>query len=456
MKTSINEFLSQFQGKKILVLGLGIQGGGVGVVRFFVKHGAKVTVYDDKDENTLATSIRSLANLENVEYLLSGRKPNDISSYEFVIKGPSFRWNHEIVLEAQKKQIKVHMEAALFMKYAPCKVVGITGTRGKSTTTMMVYRVLSEYYKKGKVLLAGNLPGSSTIELLDMVSETDITVLELSSWQLSGLHRLKCSPEYSVVTGIFEDHLNYYSSMRDYIYDKCAVYAYQKDNDHLVIADRFAIDFFEIVKPTCKNVYKVSDKLFLSSLVHLRGLHNMLNASLAKKVCEAILQNVNEIDIEKVISLSKNMPSRQEIVGQFDNVEVINDSASTTPIACIAALNTFHDKDLVLILGGNSKNLSYEDLLTSISSKSSNIKAIFLLTGSFTDEIITKLKELKEIQIFVPYPKLQETVKNALEFCKSMGKPVYLLFSPGATSFAQFKNEFDRGEKFVESVRQYI
>ena len=120
-KSNVNDLLKKINGKKVLVLGLGIQGGGLGAARYMLRHGAKVTVYDDKNAQELDTSVKALSSEEGVEYLFAGRKPENISEYALVIKGPSVKWDHEVVKQAQKNNIQVAMETALFVLYAPCK-----------------------------------------------------------------------------------------------------------------------------------------------------------------------------------------------------------------------------------------------------------------------------------------------------------------------------------------------
>lgn len=179
-------FLSSLKGKRVLVVGLGLQGGGVGVCRFFSHHGALVTVTDNKTEVELSDSITALKDHSIAAYHLGGHIEDDFLNNDLIIKGPSVRWDSPFILKALQAGIPVTMETALFVKYAVCKTIGITGTRGKSTTTNLIFQTLNQLYKKGKVYMSGNVPGTCAIELLDVVSDQDVAVLELSSWQLSG------------------------------------------------------------------------------------------------------------------------------------------------------------------------------------------------------------------------------------------------------------------------------
>ena len=185
---SCEMFISSLKGKRVLVVGLGLQGGGVGVARFFSRHGSLVTVTDTKSHGELSDSITALKDQQNITYHLGGHHNEDFLNTDLIIKGPSVRWDNPYILKALQVGIPVTMETALFVKYAGCKTIGITGTRGKSTTTNLIFQTLSQLYKKGKVYMSGNVPGTCAIELLDTVKDNDLAVLELSSLQLSCFH----------------------------------------------------------------------------------------------------------------------------------------------------------------------------------------------------------------------------------------------------------------------------
>ncbi len=457
---ALAEFIkAKIQLKNVLVVGLGIQGGGLGVVRFMLRHGANVSVYDDKPAGDLQITIDKLhqegANVAT--YYTGGEMPNDISKYSLIIKGPSVKWDHPLVTQAEEAHVEVAMETSLFIKYAPCQMIGITGTRGKSTTTMMIYEILSKHYKDGKVYVSGNVPGTCALDLLDVLEDADMVVLELSSWQLAGCHRLKCSPHIAVLTNIFEDHMNYYTNMHDYIYDKTSIYAYQNasGSDTIIATKDWANEYFAVTAPPHNNITYVENDM-TTNQVHLKGQHNIQNSQLAKCVCKLLLSEAYDEQIDTSIANFKPLTCRQELIAKYESVDIINDSTSTTPVATITAIRTFADRDIYLVLGGNTKHLDAKGLLDEIARESGKIKHITLLSGSFTSEIVAKLEKTGVTSISMPFGNFKEAIKDVFAKAKSSDTPCVLLFSPGATSFAQFRNEFHRGEEFTRVISDII
>lgn len=444
--------MQNWKDKKVLVMGLGIQGGGVGVARYFAQIGSIVTVTDLKSENDLQPSIDILKKYPNVSFRLGGHCEEDFLNADLIVKGPSVRWDNIYIMDAIKHGIRVIMETAYFALHTKAKVVGITGTRGKSTTTTLIYDTLNKFYTGGKVYLAGNVPGTCAIELLNVAKSNDIVVLELSSWQLAGFHRIKVSPEIAVFTTIYEDHLNYYNHMQKYIYDKAAIFLYQKPKDHFVTYTKTydILQYYKIAIPAIIHQYSSHD--FPAELAYIRGVHNKLNAALALGACKQILQQTDDQDIIKFISNSKGLRFRQQVVAHTEKVTIINDSTSTTPIATLTALHTFQDKPIVLILGGSSKKLSLTDLVNGIEKNVTNIRKIYLIKGEMTEEILPLLSKIKHLNTSEIIDNFKLAVQEAFDTCSQLNESNYLLFSPGAPSFAQFKNEFDRGETFDKVV----
>lgn len=449
-------FSDFFCKKNILLIGLGLQGGGTGVARFLSDQNAKITIYDDKRSEDLASSVESLRNFKNISFVFGGDGQTTSGVFDFVIKGPSVKWSHPQVESHSSQNIPVYLEVALFQKMAPCRTIGVTGTRGKSTTTTMIFDVLTNLYTKGRVYKAGNLPGTCSLALLDEVTEDDIVVLELSSWQLSGFHKENVSPDIAVITSLFEDHLNFYDNFREYIYDKTAIYAYQSVSDHLIISALCAETFFQVATRPESQVKVVDPKSFFRNLRYLKGSHNISNASLALRTCEVILGIEAEDRIAQIISESKPLNCRQEVVGTWGNITFVNDSTSTTPVATITAINTFGDKDMVLLLGGNTKNLSTSELIETLSKYAGRIMGIVLLSGSFTDEISEILTDKFQDKVLGPLGSLEEAVKYAVDISVKKEGKVNIILSPGATSFAEFRNEFHRGREFERIVSDII
>lgn len=440
----IQQLSNKFSGKKVLVVGLGLQGGGVGIARFFNKLGSIVKVTDLKTKEELLQSIKLLGDI-NITYTLGKHDVNDFLTTDFIFKGPSMPWDHEFLIQAENKKIPIDMEVAFTLEHLKCKTIGITGTRGKTTTTEMVFKLLQKTGKK--IYKAGNLTGQSTIELLNKISDNDIVILELSSWSLSGFHRKKMSPHIAVFTNFYPDHLNYYKNMDDYFFDKKAIFMYQKENDICFINEQLKNKISE--NEYVSNIKFFSAKDYKGKLNHLKGAHNRENAVAAYYIGK--LFNLSDQEIYDELKNFKSVKYRQEIVKIIDGVTVINDSTSTTPTSTIKAIETFSDKPTVLVLGGHSKNLPVNRLIE----KLADVDKIVLIRGTFTDEILNILKNQFPKKLSPVFDRLDEAVKYAFEESKKINTDCYLLFSPGATSFAMFKNEFNRGDKFNEYVKAY-
>lgn len=449
MSNDIDNLKKQYQGKKILVVGLGIQGGGAGVARFFAELGAEVRVTDKKNEEDLKTSLEELKDL-NIEYTLGGHKPEDFLEADIIFKGPSVPWSLKELVEAERRGIRIEMETSFFLSLVPSKnIIGVTGTRGKSTTSIMIYELLKKLGKK--VYMAGNTPGVSTIALLKTIKPDDFIILELSSWQLSGFHKKRISPHIAVFTNFYPDHLNYYNDMDSYLFDKKAIYLNQTEDDYLIINEKFK-DIIQDDDVKSQVVY-FSEKDFPNNLNYLKGTHNQQNAAASFATLQVL--GLTTPSLIETLSNFKGLSFRQQVVGQKDGIFFINDTTSTTPVATIMAIQTFGNKPLILLLGGQSKNLPHEELVNFLD----NVRGIVLLKGSFTDEILPELQNKFNDKITPIANNMEEAVLKAYSLAQKVRArepEVFIVLSPGATSFAGFKNEFERGQVFNEVVKKIL
>ncbi len=445
MKLSITEFGSKIKGKKVVIMGLGKQGGGVDGAKFFARLGADVLVTDVKSEDELKESVNYLKDYKNIKFVLGKHREVDFETAEFVLKGPSVPWKSKFVQIALKRKIPVLTSAALFFWLSPTsKVVGITGTRGKSTTTFMVYNVLNALGKSPYLL--GNIPGSETLNALFSLNKNDWVVMELSSWQLSGLHKVKISPKYAIFTTFFPDHLNFYKDMEEYLYDKAAIFLYQKPSDFLFLNKRVS-NILNKYQP--KSTVVFFDRSDFEGELSIPGEHNKENAAAVVKFIKTLGWDL-KIAL-KSLEKFKGLPFRLEEVGRVGNVVFVNDTTSTTPIATIVAIRTFKRKKIFLLLGGNSKGLPYSDLLEELS----NVEKIYLLKGSFTNEVRDQLMGMyPDKMVNKVFDDLEKAVMSAYFDAKTKGGIV--LFSPGATSFSMFANEFERGREFNRIVKEIL
>jgi UDP-N-acetylmuramoylalanine--D-glutamate ligase len=423
----MSNYRDYFKGKKITVMGLGLLGRGVGDVKFLAECGADLIVTDLKTKVQLADSIKNLAKFKNVKFVLGEHRLQDFRNRDLIIKAAGVPLGSPYILEAEKNKIPVEMSTALFVKLSGIKTIGVTGTRGKSTVTQLIYEILKAAGKT--VYLGGNVRGLSTLALLKKVKPSDWMALELDSWQLQGFGALRISPHIAVFTNLLPDHLNYYQNNMDrYFADKANIYKYQKSGDHLVAGPNVAPRLgYQSVKALPNN-WKL--KLF--------GEHNRENAAFAKKVGE-ILKIKPEI-IKKVITSFSGVAGRLELVRTWRGIKIYNDTTSTTPAALAAALRALGSakKNMVLIMGGADKNLNFAEIFPLTKEF---CKKVILLPGTGTDKLSLEGKKVT-------------TLKEAVALAKEeAGRGDIILFSPGFASFGLFKNEFDRGDQFNKLVR---
>ena len=224
-----------FRGKKITVMGLGLLGRGVGDTRYLAECGAELIVTDLKTREALAESVAQLQQFPNIQFVLGEHRLEDFKNRDLILKTAGAPLDSPYIAEAKKNNILVRMSADLFTEISEVKVIGVTGTRGKSTVAHMIYEILKASGKP--VVLGGNVRDVSNLELLKKTTHEHIAVLELDSWQLQGWGEAEISPNIGVFTTFYPDHLNYYvGSMDAYLADKANIFLYQKSEDILILS----------------------------------------------------------------------------------------------------------------------------------------------------------------------------------------------------------------------------
>jgi UDP-N-acetylmuramoylalanine--D-glutamate ligase len=433
------DYKQYFKGKRVTVVGLGLLGKRLGDIAFLSECGAKVLVTDTKSAKDLAPSIKKLAKYKNIKYVLGKHRMEDFEHCDMVLKGQGVALDSPYIAHARKHGIPVEMDESLFAKLAPkVKIIGVTGTRGKSTTTVLIYEILKA--SGMRVHLGGNIKGTAALPLLKEVRDGDTVVFELSSWQLQGFGDAKISPQISVFTNFMPDHMNYYGStalttrqaLQRYFADKAYIYKFQKTGDMLVLGP--------IMKPKVKSVKsKVivarTNIIPKSWKIPLKGKHNLENIACAVEVAKVM--GVKEAIIKKTVENFKAVSGRMELVKTVKGVEIYNDTNSCTPEATSVALQTLR-KNIVLIVGGTDKNLALKNLEQDIKKYA---KEVVMLPGNGTDRLKAKGYKAKD---------LKDAVKEAYSLAKAGDT---ILFSPAFTSFGMFNNEYDRGDKFMKIIK---
>ena len=433
-----------FRGKKITVMGLGLLGGALNDAIFLADCGAELTITDLKSEKELAPSIKKLSKYKGIKFVLGKHGIEDFKQADYILQPGNVPVNSPYLLEAQRNNIPIHESESLFFQYLPAgiKTIGITGTRGKSTTTALIYEIL-KFAFGWKVHLAGNVKGKSTLALLKDVKEGDIIVLEMDSWCLHGLGEIKKSPNIAVFTNFMKDHLNFYlkdskdvvEAMEKYFKDKAQIYLNQKAEDYLICGDKISK---KIGKTKSQKIVAKKEDIPKNWKVKIPGEHNLENIACA--VAAARVLKINEKIIKKVTENFTGVEGRLEFITEYKSIKIYNDTTATTPDATIMALQALGvKKNIILISGGADKNLNMSALVKEIPKYCKNI---VWLSGSGTEKI-----NINKDFIFA---NLKLAVKKAVSLAK---KGDILLFSPAFASFGMFKNEFDRGNKVIKIIR---
>ena len=387
-----------------------------------------------------------------------------LNGFDLIFRSPScLPTVPELEQEARRGAI-VTTEIEMLIEMCPCKVIGVTGSDGKTTTTSLIASILK---KAGyNTWLGGNI-GTPLFTKLPEIKEEDIVVLELSSFQLM---EMKVSPSISVITNITPNHLNVHKDYEEYIEAKKNIFKYQDETGILVLnydneitrnCSKEAIGkvIFFSSKEKLENGYIVDNKdikqcedkvrkyILNTDEVKLRGVHNFEN------IATAIAATSTLVDLDTAVEAVKEFDTvehRLEFIREIDGVKWYNDSVSSSPTRTIAGLNSF-DENIVLIAGGYDKNLDYTPIAKPIIEK---VKCLVLI-GQTSGKIFEAVKEELELQGKQLPIYMCNTLQETIDIAKKHGKQGdVVLFSPASASFDMFKNFADRGNKFKELVNK--
>ncbi len=433
--------MRDFKDKKVLIFGLGLNQGGVGSAKFFTSQDAKVKVTDLKNADVLKPSIDQLKNFP-IEYTLGEHKNEDIDWADLIIKNPGVKPGNSYIEYAKNQGKQVEQDMGIFLEFVKHhQIIGVTGTKGKSTTASLIYEVLKKSGKK--VVLAGNI-GTSVLDTIPFVDEDTLVVLEISSFQLEAFDTHKFSPKWAVITNITPDHLNYYSTMEEYINAKKIIGKYQTENDFLFLRKDDPItttpEFLNGLKGQIISFSKDNLPKELNPL--LMGEHNLENISATYEIGKVFRINL-KLQLSSLATF-KGVPFRMELIKIWEGISIYNDTCASSPEAGIKAIETFPDS--ILICGGMNKGMNYIKYAEIVDKE---VKKVFFLEGDSTDEIKKLIKN--KVLIAGVYNDLEKLLTDIKELAKSDD---VILFSPAATSFNLFQNEFDRGRKFNAAVEK--
>ena len=472
-----NEINKLFKGKKVLVAGLGVLGGGLAATNWLLKHGATVTVTDLKTESELKTSLKRIKTYEQkVKYTLGKHLLPDFKNNELIVANPGMPLESPYLEASRQAKRQIVNEASLFFQFNNNPTIVVTGTRGKTTTVNWIGHILKKSYPA--TIVGGNSSDVPMLSFLDTLKKDQPVVLELGAWQLELVK--ENGPKVAVITNLYPDHLNRYGSMEAYATSKANVFKSQNKNDYLILnRDNVWTKFFLKLKPQ-SHLYFVSTKklpkglsglytsgnnlyfkeeskiVTISNIKEFRtswGEHNLMN--LMEAALASYLYGLSWAVIKSAIKDLPQISLRQEIVYKKKGLTVINDGAGTSPDATVAALKRFSQPktNLILLTGGTDKNLDYRELAKSIKSKIPPNNLI-LLNGSGTKKLIDLLYGLKYSSSYLVLESLEDCLKGTLPRLRKENNVI--LFSPAGSSFEKFKNEFDRGAKFNAAVKKIL
>jgi UDP-N-acetylmuramoylalanine--D-glutamate ligase len=388
-----------------------------------------------------------------------------------VIQNPAIPHNSKYLKIARSQGILIETDLGIFFQLCPSKkLIAIAGTKGKSTVSFLVYHIFKEAQKE--VVLAGNI-GISVLDILEKITPQTWVILEISTWQMEGMKKHKFRPQTAILTNILPDHLDRYPNFKEYASAEKLIFKHQRCNDNLVVnfdneetiqvkeETKAQVYWFSTKKKIESGSYLEKDNLVFQSGEHkipfakiynltLPGPHNLENILAA-----GTAGFIHKIPAEIILRAIKNFPGlpyRLEFIREFKGIKFYNDSCSTTPEATLAALESFPQQPIILILGGKDKKLDYEKL-GKVIGENKEIKKIVLLQHPDYDaspKIFSALKKYFDPEKIILASNLKIGVEAALQ--KAQPKEIILL-SPAAASFGMYKNEFDRGDQFNTAVK---
>ena len=460
INTKLKDFEENLKNKKIAIIGLGVS--NIPLIDYLHDFQAKITVFDKRNEEKIDKGV--LEKIENykISKNFGENYLSNLKDFDIIFKSPSCRPDLPEIEAEVKRGAILTSEIEKVLELAPCKIIAVTGSDGKTTTTSLIYEIVKQKYK---AYLGGNIGIPLFTKIKEMQPE-DIVVLELSSFQLM---TMKQSPDIAVVTNVTPNHLDIHKSYEEYIEAKKNIFLNQNEDNTLVlnydneITKSFAktakskVIFFSS-KEKIENgviyddgIIKISEDGLRRHLLklkdtHLRGTHN------AENICAAVAATKGLVQIEDQINAIKGfegVPHRIEFVREINGSKWYNDSIASSPTRTIAGLNSF-DEEIVLIAGGYDKHLDYEPIAKPILDR---VKTLILL-GQTSGKILNAVKEKQgELGIKIDIFKV-DTLEEAVEKAKMEAKPnQVVLFSPASASFDMFKNFEERGNKFKELVK---
>ncbi|HOP75213.1 MAG TPA: UDP-N-acetylmuramoyl-L-alanine--D-glutamate ligase [Bacillota bacterium] len=464
------------------VLGLGIE--NLALVKYLLARGEKVTVCDSREPAALGDRYHELKE-RGIQFRLGADYLDHLTDFTEVFRSPGLPLFDPRLERAKAAGVKITSAMRLFLELCPCKIIGVTGTKGKGTTSSLIHRILhlSQKKKGTRAFLGGNI-GIAPFEFLEELKPDDVVILELSSFQLEDFDR---SVDIAVITNITEDHLapadpvnpNYHKSRSDYIQAKANLFRYQDGKGVTILnrADPTSRELETLVRGQLltygnqqqpkgawferrDGLYQIlwnldgqPEQLISSESIQVRGEHNLLNiaaAALASRMAGADLGSIRD-----GISGYQGLEHRLEYVATVNGVQFFDDSFATAPDPTIVGIRAFTEP-IVLIAGGADKGADFTVLAEEV--LRSSVKTVILI-GVTGPKIGEKLQEVAA-KSGLPIPELVYGCQNMTEIVRTAFERAapgeVVLLSTACASFGMFKNYKERGNLFKEEVRKLM
>lgn len=463
--TKAQRFFNEIKDKRVAFIGTGVS--HTELIRVFLTKGIKCVICDKKDEDEFDETLRAEFEAKGCEFSLGKNYLDEIFNCDIVFRTPGMYYNNPVLTEARKKGVIVTSEMETFFDLCPCKIYGITGSDGKTTTTTLISEFLKEEGKR--VHIGGNI-GKALLPIVETMSETDVAVVELSSFQLISMRE---SPDVAGITNITPNHLNVHGTMEEYIDAKCNLIAHQNafsktvlswDNEttrnlsHLVRGQLSYFSRREKVEKgaflnqngmLCYNDYGTVTEVVDMKDIRIPGIHNVENYLTA---IACTWGDVKPETVRKVAKEFGGVEHRIEFVRELDGVKYYNNSIASSPTRVLACLNSF-DCGHVLIQGGSDKGISFEPMADAICEK---VKVLILMgeTAQKIQDAVTSSPKFADsgLKIF-RVKNMEEAVHTARENACA-GDVVTL--SPACASFDMYRMFEDRGNHFKQVVNDLV
>ncbi len=461
--------MTRWEGKQVVMIGAARQ--GLALSRYLAQHGARVILNDHREEDALVEAMQELSDLD-ITWVTGGHPFEVLDGTDLVCLSGGVPLDMPLVEEATRRHIPLSNDSQIFLEAAPCPVIGITGSSGKSTTTALVGEIAQRHFELRKpdnhAWVGGNI-GNPLIQYLDQMKEDDIAVMELSSFQLE---IMTVSPHIAAILNITPNHLDRHKTMSNYISAKSHILKQQGPDDiavlnrddmrtrKLLAEVKGRLITFGLNEPYNKqdSTFYKRGKLYLQAsgqvakilkadLINLPGTHNLYNVLAAIAISAAAAFSLQAI-YDGIVEF-QGIPHRLEFIREWGGADWYNDSIATAPERAMAAINAF-DRPIVLLAGGRDKDLPWKKFSELVSQKVDHL-VLFGEAGDLIREAVGKITPGSRPYSIDQCSGLEEAVRTA---AKRVEPGDVVLLSPGGTSFDEFIDFEERGKRFTQWVKE--